>query len=85
MMARPIGLNAIIDNTVAYIFSVNARITIKIFPGKAGLLNSPIGVVRINDIDGQSVGVNMDGILTKTAVKALDKALRESWEGELNE
>jgi len=49
------------------------------------VVGSGIGVVRINDIDGQSVGVNMDGILTKTAVKALDKALRESWEGELNE
>ncbi|MCS5537577.1 MAG: aminotransferase class IV [Candidatus Poseidoniaceae archaeon] len=43
------------------------------------VVGSGIGVVRINDIDGHAIGMNGDGILTKTAVKALEKALGEYW------
>jgi len=47
------------------------------------VVGSGICVARINDIDGQIIGRNEDGILTTTATKALEKALEESWaEGE---
>ena len=43
------------------------------------VVGSGIGVARINDIDGHGIGMDRDGILTKTAMKALEKALGEYW------